>query len=88
MSKKNFETKVLNALEWLTSDVSWLKEKVWSLENKMDSNHDRLEELIFSQTDEIKNEINLQGSYINQAFDIITTMQNSDIKKWNKNHFA
>jgi len=47
----------------------------------MDSNHDRLEELIFSQTDEIKNEINLQGSYINQAFDIITTMQNSDIKK-------
>ncbi len=111
MSNKDFETKVLSALDnlqtdvswlkedvswlktdvsWLKTDVSWLKEdvswlkgdiirldnKIDKLDSKMDSGFDRLEWVINDQTEELKGHINLQWAYINQAFDIITTIQN------------
>ena len=94
MSNKEFETKVLSALEWLTNDVSWLKEDVsWlkgdivRLDKKMDSWFDRLENIINNQTNELKETIDMNWKYINQAFDIITTMQN-DKSKGKKQHFA
>jgi len=44
--------------------------------------------LLNNQTEELSNQIKNQGKYINQAFDIITTMQNDQLDNKNKKHFA
>jgi len=88
MSNKEFETKVLSALDWLKDDVSWLKGDIMRLDKKIDTNYDRLENIINNQTDELKIDIKNQGKYLNQAFDIITTMQNDQLNNKNKKYFA
>jgi len=58
------------------------------LDKKIDTNYDRLENIINNQTDELKIDIKNQGKYLNQAFDIITTMQNDQLNNKNKKYFA
>lgn len=102
MSNNNFETRVLGALDTLTSDVwelktdvknltdkvDFLDKKVDTLDNKIDTNTDRLEDLIVSQGTELKETMNLQWRYVNQAFEVISSMQNEKYRDDKKKHFV
>jgi len=75
MSNKDFETLVLDKLDNLSTDVSWLKQDVWWLKESMsnlDQKVDRLDDKLDDQSFEIKQEVRLQWKYLNQAFDRIS----------------
>lgn len=73
MSNKEFEKVVLEKLNTLTTDVKGLKQDVSSLNKKMD----RLDDKLDDQTLELKQTIRHQWSYIDQAFNRITDIQNT-----------
>ena len=88
MTNKEFETKVLGALEGLNTRFDWLEGRFDWLEKKVDDNFtlldskiDRLDNKIDDQTFEIKNTINAQWKYINQAFEVIARIQNEKVTK-------
>jgi len=91
MSNKDFENKVLTALWTITSDVSELKTKVDTLDKKVDTLDKKvdtldkkvssIEDYMYEQTKEINETIENQWKYINQAFEIITNIQNESLLK-------
>ena len=90
MGNSEFEKLVIEKLSNIESDVWTLKSDVWtlksdvwtlksdvlSLNDKMDKWFNRLENLINDQTTDLEETINSQGKYINQAFSVISSMQN------------
>ena len=76
-----------DGLEW---KFNWLEKEMhkwfFDLNKKIDDNSDRLENLIIDESSEIRKTVNMNWKYINQAFDVISSMQNE--KTQNKNYVS
>ncbi len=92
MSNKEFETKVLSALENLNKKIDWVESnlttKIDWVESNLTSKIEKIDEKMDMQTIELKNEMRQNTAYLNQAFVNISRIDQERFMEKNNVNYA